>query len=246
MIQVWLRNFLFFRKTFLISFFWTILEPLMYLAAIGFGLGRFVEQVEGLPFIEFYYPGLLATTAMTISYFESTYPNYTKLMYQKTYSMMLLTPLTEKKILMGEILWSATKGFIGVCGVCFVSLFFGLANSHTLATLPVLFLVCLVFAAFGMVMICIARSYDSFIISTSGIIIPLSLLSGTYFSIKDMPIFFKDLSLVLPLTHGVNLTRDILYRSPGTSSLVSVVVLLIYFGVLSAVAYRLFKKKLVQ
>lgn len=246
MMQVWLRNFLFFRKTFLISFFWTVLEPLMYLGAIGFGLGRFVEQIENLSFIEFYYPGLLATTAMTISYFESTYPNYTKLMYQKTYSMMLLTPLTEKKILMGEILWSATKGFIGVCGVCFVSLFFGLFNSHILYTLPILFLICLVFAAFGMVMICIARSYDSFIISTSGIIIPMSLLSGTYFSIKDMPVFFKGLSLVLPLTHGVSLTRDILYRSLTSANLVSVIVLLIYFGVLSAIAYRLFKKKLVQ
>lgn len=246
MIQVWLRNFLFFRKTFLISFLWTILEPLMYLGAIGFGLGRFVEQIEGLSFIEFYYPGLLATTAMTISYFESTYPNYTKLMYQKTYSMMLLTPLTEKQILMGEILWSATKGFIGVCGVCFVSLFFGLFKMQILYALPFLFLVCLVFAAFGMVMICIARSYDSFIISTSGIIIPMSLLSGTYFSIKDMPVFFKDLSLIMPLTHGVMITRDILYRSFTSSHIISVLVLLFYFGLLSVIAYRLFKKKLVQ
>jgi len=246
MIQVWLRNFLIFRKTFLISFFWTILEPLMYLGAIGFGLGRFVEQIENLPFIEFYYPGLLATTAMTVSYFESTYPNYTKLTYQKTYSMMLLTPLSELKILMGEILWSASKGFIGVCGVAFVSLFFGLANSHIIVTLPVLFLVCLVFAAFGMVMICIAKSYDSFIISTSGIIIPMSLLSGTYFSIKNMPVFFRDLAMILPLTHGVDTTRDLLYRSFGTQNIVSVFVLLFYFGVLSVIAYKLFKKKLVQ
>ena len=60
MIQVWRRNFLFFRKTFLVSVFWTVLEPTMYLLAIGFGLGRFVEQIENLTFIEFYYPGLLA------------------------------------------------------------------------------------------------------------------------------------------------------------------------------------------
>ncbi|MFZ3229563.1 MAG: ABC transporter permease [Pseudobdellovibrio sp.] len=246
MIQVWRRNFLFFKKTFAISFLWTILEPLMYLTAIGFGLGRFVEQIEGLPFIEFYYPGLLASTAMTISYFESTYPNYTKLMYQKTYSMMLLTPLTEKKILLGEILWSATKGFIGVCGVCFVSLFFGLFKPQILLTLPFLFLVCLVFAAFGMIMISIARSYDSFIISTSGFIIPMSLLSGTYFSIKEMPVFFRGLSNFLPLTHGVNLTRDILYRTLSISSLIDTAVLIVYAVVLSIVAYRLFKKKLVQ
>lgn len=246
MIQVWLRNFLFFRKTFLISFFWTILEPLMYLGAIGFGLGRFVEQIENLSFVQFYYPGLLASTAMMVSYFESVYPNYTKLTYQKTYSMMLLTPLSEKQILLGEILWSGTKGFIGVCGVCFVSLFFGLFSVQIFYALPILFLTCLVFAAFGMVMICLAKSYDSFVISTSGIIIPMSLLSGTYFSIKDMPVFFKDLALLMPLTHGVNLTRDILFRSFTSTHLISIAVLLIYLVGLSMIAYRLFKKKLVQ
>ena len=245
MIQVWLRNFLFFRKTFLVSFFWTILEPLMYLAAIGFGLGRFVEQIEGLTFIDFYYPGLLASTAMMISYFESTYPNYTKLTYQKTYAMMLLTPLDEKQILFGEILWAATKGFIAVCGVCFVSLFFGLFKYQILLTLPFLFLVCLVFAAFGMVVVSLAKNYDSFIFSTSGIIIPMSLLSGTYFSIQDMPVFFKGLSYLLPLTHGVNLTRDLIYRSLTLQSLVSIAVLLAYLYGFSALSYRLFKKKLV-
>lgn len=245
MIQVWLRNFLFFRKTFLVSFFWTILEPLMYLAAIGFGLGRFVEQIEGLTFIDFYYPGLLASTAMMISYFESTYPNYTKLTYQKTYAMMLLTPLDEKQILFGEILWAATKGFIAVCGVCFVSLFFGLFKYQILLTLPFLFLVCLVFASFGMVVVSLAKNYDSFIFSTSGIIIPMSLLSGTYFSIQDMPVFFKGLSYLLPLTHGVNLTRDLIYRSLSLQSLISIAVLLAYLYGFSSLSYRLFKKKLV-
>ena len=218
----------------------------MYLAAIGFGLGRFVDQIEGLTFIDFYYPGLLASTAMMISYFESTYPNYTKLTYQKTYAMMLLTPLNEKQILFGEILWAATKGFIAVCGVCFVSLFFGLFKYQILLTLPVLFLVCLVFAAFGMVVVSLAKNYDSFIFSTSGIIIPISLLSGTYFSIQDMPVFFKGLAYLLPLSHGVSLTRDIIYRNLNLYSLVSIFVLLIYICGFSWLAYRLFKKKLIS
>lgn len=245
MIQVWLRNFLFFKKTFLVSLFWTVLEPLMYLAAIGFGLGRFVEQIEGLTFIDFYYPGLLASTAMMISYFESTYPNYTKLTYQKTYAMMLLTPLNEQQILFGEILWAATKGFLAVCGVCFVSLFFGLFKYQIFLTLPFLFLLCLVFSAFGMVVVSIARNYDSFIFSTSGVIIPMSLLSGTYFSIQDMPVFFKGLAYLLPLTHGVTLTRDIIYRTLTGYSLLSVLLLLGYLYGLSWLAYKLFKKKLI-
>ena len=246
MIKVWLRNFLFFRKTYLVSLFWTILEPLMYLAAIGFGLGQFVEQIEGLTFIDFYYPGLLASTAMMISYFEATYPNYTKLTHQKTYAIMLMTPLTENNILFGEILWAASKGFLAVCGVVAVSLLFGLFKFQILFTLPVLFILCLVFAAFGMVMISLAKNYDSFIFSTSGIIIPMSLISGTYFSVQNLPIFLKGLAYLLPLTHAVNLTRDIIYRSISLQSILSFMVLLFYVYILSLIAYKLFKTKLVN
>lgn len=246
MIQVWLRNFLFFRKTFLVSLFWTVLEPLMYLVAIGFGLGRFVEQIENLTFIEFYYPGLLASTAMMVSYFESTYPNYTKLTYQKTFVTMLLTPLNPNQILFGEILWAATKGFIGVCGVIFVSMLFGLFKMQILVALPILFLLCLVFAAFGLIMTSTAKNYDSFIFSTSGLIIPMSLISGTYFSIESAPTLVKGLAQLLPLTHAVALTRTILYRKIEPSHLLSFLVLLLYFIVFVYLARRFFSRKLIN
>ncbi len=218
----------------------------MYLAAIGFGLGRFVEQIEGLSFIEFYYPGLLASTAMMVSYFESTYPSYTKLTYQKTYLTMLLTPLNPNQILFGEIFWAATKGFIGVCGVILVSLVFGLFKPQVLFVMPVLFLLCLVFASFGMIVTSLAKNYDSFIFSTSGLIIPMSLISGTYFSITDMPILVKSIALALPLTHAVALSRAILYKQVGGHELLSVVVLLLYFVILSVIAKTLFNKKLIR
>lgn len=246
MIQVWLRNFLFFRKTFLVSLFWTVLEPLMYLVAIGFGLGRYVEQIENLTFIEFYYPGLLASTAMMVSYFESTYPNYTKLTYQKTFVTMLLTPLNPDQILFGEILWAATKGFIGVCGVIFVSMLFGLFKIKILLALPILFLLCLVFAAFGLIMTSTAKNYDSFIFSTSGLIIPMSLISGTYFSIQSAPTLVRGLAQLLPLTHAVSLVRTILYRKPDLNDLISLLVLLLYFFAFLFLARKFFSRKLIQ
>lgn len=246
MIQVWLRNFLFFRKTFLVSLFWTILEPLMYLLAIGFGLGRFVEQIENLTFIEFYYPGLLASTAMMVSYFESTYPNYTKLTYQKTFTTMLLTPLNPNQILFGEILWGATKGFIGVCGVIFISMFFGLFKIQIFFALPILFLICLIFSAFGMIMTSTAKNYDSFIFSTSGLIIPMSLISGTYFSIQNAPALVKGVAQLLPLTHAVSLIRTLLYRKLELSDFVSLLILFGYFFVLIYLARKFFSRKLIS
>lgn len=245
MIQVWLRNFLFFRKTFLVSLFWTILEPLMYLMAIGFGLGRFVDQIENLSFIEFYYPGLLASTAVMVSYFESTYPNYTKLTHQKIYSTMLLTPLNPTQILLGEIFWAATKGFIGVCGVIFISLFFGLFKFEIFYTLPIIFLLCLVCSTFGMIIVSTAKNYDSFVFSTSGIIIPMSLISGTYFSLQNVPVLIKGLAQMLPLTHAISLSRIILYKKMDNADWISVAVLVFYFLVLYYFAQKVFQKKLI-
>jgi hypothetical protein len=58
---------LFFKKTFFVTLFWTVIEPLIYLGAFGFGFGRYVPPIEGLPFIDFYYPGLLCSTAMMVA-----------------------------------------------------------------------------------------------------------------------------------------------------------------------------------
>jgi lipooligosaccharide transport system permease protein len=246
-IQVWLRNFLFFRRTFLVSLFWTVFEPLMYLAAFGFGFGRYIPPIEGLSFLDFYFPGLLCSTAMMVSYFESTYPNYTKLTYQKTFATMLLSPLTHRQILLGEVLWAASKGVLGVVGVMVVSSIFGLFNLKLFFILPILFTLSLIFAAFGLIIVSIARNYDSFIFSTSGFIIPLSLISGTYFSLKDMPQLIQWLAYLFPLSHAVQLVRHIMQNKFEIMTLGShSLVLVIYAIGLVYLADYLFRRKMIS
>lgn len=246
MFKVWLRNFLFFKKTFLVSLFWTTLEPLMYLGAFGFGFGHYISSIEGMSFLQFYFAGLLCTTAMMVAYFESTYPNYTKLTYQKTYAAMLLTPVSIGQIFFGEILWGATKGFLGVLGVFLISSLFGLFNVNFFVIAPILFLLSLVFAAFGMIMIGLAKNYDSFVFSTSGVIVPLSMISGTYFSLDEIPYYLKSAAYFFPLAHAVHLVRSALYRTIGPADMFHIIVLVLYFIVFSLLGFYLFRKKLVN
>lgn len=246
MYNVWLRNFLFFRKTFVVSLFWTTLEPLMFLGAFGFGFGHYISAIEGMSFLQFYFAGLLCTTAMMVAYFESTYPNYTKLTYQKTYAAMLLTPISTQQIFFGELLWAATKGFLGVFGVFLISSLFGLFNVKFFVIAPILFLLSLVFASFGMIMISIAKNYDSFVFSTSGVIVPLSMISGTYFSLDEIPYYLKTAAYLFPLAHAVRLVRSVLYKEIGAFDLVHVAVLLVYLAIFSFIGLRLFRKKLVN
>lgn len=246
MYQVWYRNFLFFRKTFVVSLFWTILEPIMYLGALGYGFGHYISSIENLSFVEFYFAGLLCTTVMMVSYFESTYPAYTKLTHQKTYLSMLLTPLSAEQIFMGELFWGATKGLIGAFGVFIISSMFGLFTYKFILILPILFLLSLVFSAFGLVMMALAKNYDSFIFSTSGVIVPLSLISGTYFSLNEIPHFLKVLAYCFPLAHAVTAVRGLLYRDNSLTVLIHTVPLLIFLFVLIFIGKRLFNNKLIS
>ena len=218
----------------------------MFLGAFGYGFGHYISAVEGLSFLEFYYSGLLSTTCMMVSYFESTYPNYSKLTHQQTYSSMLLTPITTRDIFYGEVLWGATKGIIGAFGVFVVASLFGLYTIQFIKVIPVLFLLGLVFSAFGMIMVSVAKNYDSFIFSTSGIIVPLSLISGTYFSLHEISPFFKNFAYLFPLAHAVSFVRNGMYGSLSVFDAGHILCLVLYVLVLIYIGKKLFHNKLIN
>lgn len=245
--KVWSRNYLYFRKTWMVSLFWIVLEPVFYLGAIGFGLGAFVNNMGGLSYVEFFFPALLCTTAMMVAFFESTYGNYTKLTHQKTYATIMLTRIGPDEIVVGELLWAAAKGFFGVIGVTVVAAFFGLIDSfHILLALPVLFLLCWLFSCLGMLVTSVAKNYDSFIYSTSGVIVPMSLLSGTYFPLDQLPVTLRYVAYLFPLTHGVSAVRDIIGGVWNWWILVHVLVLLIAGIVTMNISIRRIRGKLLR
>lgn len=246
-LQVWSRNFLYFKKTWLVSVFWIVLEPVIYLGAMGFGLGAFVNNIGGVSYVEFFFPALLSTTAMMVAFFEGTYGNYTKLTHQRTYATIMLTRVGPDEIVAGELLWAASKGLFGVLGVTVVAFFFGLIDSYRiLLALPILFLLSALFSCIGMVFTSIARNYDSFIYSTSGFIVPMSLLSGTYFPLDQLPSSLRYVAYLFPLTHGVSAVREVLHKGLTLTVGLHVLILLLATWILMNVAFLRIRKKLLK
>ncbi|MFV8256834.1 ABC transporter permease [Bdellovibrio bacteriovorus] len=245
--KVWSRNFMYFKKTWLVSLFWIVLEPVIYLGAIGFGLGAFVNNMGGMSYIEFFFPALLSTTAMMVAFFEGTYGNYTKLTHQKTYATIMLTRVGPEEIVAGELLWATSKGFFGVTGVTIVALFFGLIDSYRiLLALPILFLMSALFSCIGMILTSYARNYDSFIYSTSGLIVPMSLLSGTYFPLDQLPAALRYVAYLFPLTHAVAAVREVLHQGPTLWVLIHVLILLVATWICMNIAFFRIRKKLLK
>lgn len=246
-LKVWSRNYLYFKKTFMVSVFWVIIEPMVYLGAIGFGLGAFVNNMGGMSYVEFFFPAMLCTTAMMVSFFESTYGAYTKLTHQKTYSTIMLTRIGPSEIVIGELLWAASKGFFGVLGVTLVSSLFGLIDTYRIfLVLPVLFLLSWLFSCIGMFMTSIAKNYDSFIYSTSGLIVPMSLLSGTYFPLDQLPSGIKYIAYFFPLTHAVAAVRGILHKGFSWTIGLHILVLFIAGVLMMNISLRRIYEKLLK
>jgi lipooligosaccharide transport system permease protein len=246
--SIWMRNFLYVRYTFIITLFWIFIEPTLYLFAIGYGVGGFISEIQGQTYLEFYFPGLLATTSMMVPFFEATYGYFTKLKHQKVYNAVLLTPITVGEIMWGELLWAATKGFMSGFGVLIIGIIIGVVSlDKVLFCMGEIFLIAFVFSIIGMLFTTFADHYDFFIYGTSGFILPMSLFSDTYFPIERLPEKAQILIQLFPLTHGVQLIRLTLRgKLEGMPPLIHLLVLLFFVLVLSNWTYSRFKKILLN
>ncbi len=245
--NVWFRNFLLFKRSWSVSVFWILIEPIVILGSIGYGVGAYINNVNGIPYVDFYFPALLASTSMMVAFFESTYGNFSRLTYQSTYITMILSPLTVGEIVLGEILWGATKGSLSALGIVLVGLPLGLVDSFIiLPVLVVIFISSFLFASLGMLVTSIVKNYDAIIYPTSGLIVPMSLLCGTYFSIEKFPIVIKYLVYLLPLTHTVAVTRGLMTRGFEWTYLFNIIALITVSVVLVRKATDNIKKRLIS
>jgi lipooligosaccharide transport system permease protein len=246
--KVWSRNKDVFMKTFRTNFLIPLLEPILYLAAMGLGLGLFIQQVDGVPYIQFIAPGLVAVSMMNAAFFECTYASYVRMYYQKTFDAIISTPLSVEEVIAGEILWGATRSLISVSIVLAVITAWGLTNGFLfLLIIPFSFLVGLLFASLAMCCTAIVPSIDTYNYPFFLFITPMFLFSGTFFPITILPPsiqFFAE--ILLPLTHGVNITRGLTLGRFDPSMLLSLLWLSIVAAVFFILAINLMVKRLVK
>jgi lipooligosaccharide transport system permease protein len=210
-LAVWRRNALVWRKSLRTALLGGFAEPLFYLFALGYGLGGFIGQVEGVSYIAFLGSGIIAASAMNAATFEGLYLAYTRMEALKTWDGMLAAPLDVSDVAMGEILWMGTKSVISAGLILLVAAGFGLiAGWPALWVLPIAFLAGLCFGGMALVVTSFARSYDFFVYYITLCITPMTLLGGVFFPLDAMPEAVRTLGAFLPLRHVVELVRPLL------------------------------------
>ncbi|MGH8547656.1 MAG: ABC transporter permease [Methylococcales bacterium] len=208
---VWSRNAMVWRKSAFRSLLGSFSDPLLYLLALGYGLGKFVGDVDGMAYAGFLSSGIIAASAMNTATFEGLYMAYTRMETQRTWEGILAAPIGSEEIVFGEILWMGTKSVISVSAIFSVTLLLGLVH-HWLAVLviPVGFICGLCFGSMAMVVTSYANSYEFFLYYVSLVITPMILLSGVFFPLSSLPEEVRVVSGAFPLQHVVILVRALM------------------------------------
>jgi lipooligosaccharide transport system permease protein len=228
-IAVWRRNFLVWRKLAIPSILGNLADPLIFLFGLGYGLGSLLGNMGGTSYFAFLAGGFLASSSMFAATFESLYSAFSRMHMQKTWDAILNTPMTLQDILAGEWAWAATKSLAsGVCMLAVVSAFGFAASPLALAAIPVVALVGLAFSGIGLAINALATGYDFFSYYMTLVLTPMMMLSGVFFPADQLPMAVQVAALVLPLSHGVALTRPLLLGEIPQSILLHVGVLLAY------------------
>lgn len=244
-LPVWRRNLRVWSKLAVPSLIGNFGEPLLYLLALGYGLGALVGRIGEVPYMIFLASGIFCSSAMMTASFEATYSAYSRMAVQKTWEAIVTTPLDVFDVVLGEVIWAATKSLFSATAILLVAWALG-AVSGGLAPLavPVALLSGLCFASIAMVVTALARSYDFFLYFTTLGVTPMLLICGVFFPISQMPAGVQALAWALPLTHSVALARPLITGATPENALLHLAVLAAYAILAFAAAAMLLKRRL--
>ncbi|NYT06215.1 MAG: ABC transporter permease [Methanomicrobiales archaeon] len=214
---VWRRNWDVFFKTYHVNFLPPFLEPVLYLVALGIGLGSFVGDIEGVPYIRFIAPALIAISIMNSAFFECTYGSFVRMYYMKTFEAMVATPLSIDEVIAGEMLWGATRSWINASIMLCILAAVGVVDLPlALAIIPFSFVGGLLFAGIAMCFTAITPGIDELNYPAFLFITPMFLFSGTFFPLSVLPGPVQAFAYaLLPLTHIVTITRSLALSQPS-------------------------------
>jgi lipooligosaccharide transport system permease protein len=215
----WLLKY---RRVWLGTAISSFLSPLLYLAGMGFGLGLLVDRasggIGGVPYVVFIAPGVLAATALQVAAGETTFSVLGSIKWQPIYVGMLATPLKVRDVVMGHLAFVLVR--VGIASV----VFFAVAALLGTVRSPWGLLAIVVAVLGGMAFAACSYAYSASLTNDQGIVLmfrfvvmPMSLFSGTFFPIEQLPGWLQPVAWATPLWHTVDACRSLVLgtATPG-------------------------------
>ena len=246
-IPVWRRNLLVWRKLAVASVIGNIAEPMITLLAFGYGLGSLLQQIEGIPYIDYLASGSICMSVMMAASFESLYSAFSRMHVQKTWESLLNTPLELDDIVLAEMLWAASKAMISGLAILLVLFALGIGlHPTTLLVPPLLLIIGVCFASIALIVNAIAKAYDFFTYYFTLVLTPMIFLSGVYYPASQLPTWLQSVAGSLPLSAAVRLVRPLLLGGMPEDPFRDLAILLAYIVVGFYLATVLTRRRLLK
>jgi lipooligosaccharide transport system permease protein len=203
------RNALIYRRS-LTPVLSSIVEPVLYLLTIGFGVGTLVGKVAGVDvrYAAFVAPGILATTAMNAAFSQTSFAIFMRIKTEKIYDAIVPTPLSVADIAVGEVVSAVFSGVFATVGFVVVMLVLGLVVSpDILLAIPGALLVGYAFAAAGLAVTTYMRDFSDFQLIQL-VMLPMFLFATTFYPLTVYPSWARPIIEVLPLYQSIQLLRE--------------------------------------
>lgn len=241
------RHLMVFKRTWWANLTFNFIEPFLYLSALGTGLGAFVQELDGVSYMQFIAPGMVASAGMWAATFECTYSTFIRLHYQKNYHAMLAAPARVVDIITGDLLFGALKSMLFGFVILIVIGFWGQVQSPWAMLIPLfLFLPGLVFSILALSYTGVAPHIDFLGYYITLFITPVYLFAGVFFPVSSMPAWVQYLAWVNPLYHSVEICRALTLGHVSQALWLHVVAQLVFIAAFSWLPVHLFRKRLIS
>jgi lipooligosaccharide transport system permease protein len=227
----------------------SIVGPILYLTALGVGLGKLVNRGPGVgvPYLDFVAPGILAATAMQLGTFESSYPVMAAIRWTRQFHAMLATPLRSRDLLIGHQLYVAAR--LAVVSAIYLAVLAGFGALHSpwaILAWPAAVLVGLAHSAPVSAFSAWLKREEGFNGLFRFVVMPMFLFSGTFFPVTRLPQGAREIAYATPLWNGVDLMRHLTLGTASLwPSLAHAAYLLLWIAAGLAVAARTYRQRLV-
>ena len=245
-IRVLRRHWRVFARTWHHNVMFNVAEPLLYLAALGFGIGAMVPQINGMSYLQFLAPGMVALSAMYAATFECTYGTFLRLYYQKTLQAILAGPVTVRDVVFGELLYGTLKSVLFGTIILLVVAVLGQIQSTYALMIPVfLFLPGSLFSILAVCYTGAVKNIDHLNYYITLVIMPFFLFGGLYFPVDGLPNWVQLINWLNPLFHSVEVCRALALGTLSSHLWFHICCLILAIGILIPLPLRLMKKRLV-
>jgi len=218
-------------------------QPLLFLIALGFGLGPMFEKAGGGNYINFLTPGVISQAILFMAIFSGI-----ELIWDRQFGFLkatLVAPVSRLEIVLGRVIGGATISTFQGLIVLFLTLLVGF-RPQSITTIPLaiclMFLIALLYSALGTAIASLMKDFHGFQLIMNFLVMPTFFLSGAIFPLNNAPRLIQVVSYINPLTYGVDGLRQVLTGTVHLGLTTDILVLSIVGIILLSTGSYLFSK----